>query len=106
MPRRRMPRSSRSVISKLRSRVLKSLRVIYDDGVLLVSPSFDDAELECVLLEILSFKPLSVIDIQVVFSGLVSCERVRRVLDDLVRRGLVRVENGVYCASGLKACFT
>jgi hypothetical protein len=106
MPRRRIPRSSMSVISELRSRVLKSLRVIYDDGVLLVSPSLGDAELECVLLEILSFKPLSVIDIQVVFSGLASGERIRRVLDDLVRRGLVRVENGVYCVSSLKACFT
>ena len=99
MPRRRIPRSSRSVISKLRSRVLKSLRVIYDDGVLLVSPSFDDAELERVLLEILSFKPLSVIDIQVIFSGLASGERIRRVLDGLVKRGAVKLVNGVYVAS-------
>jgi hypothetical protein len=101
-----MPRSSSSVISKLRSRVLKSLRVIYDDGDLLVSPSFDDAELESVLMDILSSKPLSVVDVQLVFSGLASSERVRRVLDDMVRRGLVRVENGLYCVPGLKDCFT
>ena len=53
MPRHQVPRVGKGVISKLRSRVLKSLRVIYDDGTLLVSPSFSDAELECVLLDVL-----------------------------------------------------
>ena len=85
----------KGVISKLRSRVLKSLRVIYDDGTLLVSPSFSDTELECVLLDVLRTKPLSLIDIQSVFSGVASGERVRRVLDDLVRRGAVKLEGGV-----------
>jgi hypothetical protein len=95
MPRRRVPRAGRRVISRLRSRVFKNLRVIYDDGVVVVSPSLDDVELECALLSILSV-PLSIMDIQRVFSGLASGDRVRRVLDGLVRRGVVKLENGVY----------
>jgi hypothetical protein len=78
--------------------VFRDLRVIYDDGVLLVSPSLDDAELERVLLSVLSV-PLSIIDIQRVFSGLASGERIRRVLDGLVKRGVVKLVNGVYVAS-------
>jgi hypothetical protein len=96
--RRRMPRADKSVISALRSQVFRGLRVIYEDEVLLVSPSFDDAELERVLLSVLS-TPLSIIDIQRVFSGLVSGERIKRVLDDLVRRGVVKFVNGVYVVS-------
>jgi len=95
MPRRRVPRAGRRVISRLRSRVFRNLRVIYDDGAVMVSPSLDDVELECALLSILS-KPLSIMDIQRVFSGLASGDRVRRVLDGLVRRGVVKLENGVY----------
>ena len=98
MARRRVPRADKSVISTLRSRVFRDLRVIYDDGVLLVSPSLDDAELERVLLSVLSV-PLSIIDIQRVFSGLASGERIRRVLDGLVKRGAVKLVNGVYVAS-------
>jgi hypothetical protein len=98
VPRRRVPRARDSVISKLRSHVLERLRVIYEDGDLLVSPSLDDGELERVLLEILGSGSLSFADIQRVFSGVASSERVRRALDNLARRGAVRFENGVYVA--------
>ena len=98
MPRRRVPRADSSVISKLRSHVLERLRVIYEDGDLLVSPSLDDGELEHALLEILGSEPLSVADIQRVFSGVASSDRIRRALDNLARRGTVKFENGAYVA--------
>jgi len=95
MVRHRVSRAPSSLIEELRVRVLSSLRVIVD-GEVLVSPSLTDSELECFLKEILKSNHLCISDIQKVFSGLASTERIKRVLSDLVRRGDVRVCKGVY----------
>ena len=98
-----MPRVDQSVIFDFRSRVLSylDLRVLHDDGVLLVSPSLTDIDLGCFIVMVLSERPLSLSDIQRLFSGFASTVRIRRVLRDLVRRKIITVRNGLYCVTSV-----
>jgi predicted transcriptional regulator len=71
------------------------LRVVYEDGELVVCTGLGDDELVEVVRGLLSARPMTLHELHSALAGSASVDRVRRSLRELIRRGEVYVSSRV-----------
>lgn len=77
-------------LEKIRRKIQERLNVVYDDDEITVVIGLSDQELKSILLDILSEAPMDSRRMhELFFDNLVSDDKIRRVLNELVREGKV-----------------
>jgi hypothetical protein len=71
------------------------LRVVYEDGELVVYTGLGDEELVEVVRELLSVEPMTLHELHSALAGSASVDRVRRAIRELIRRGEVCISSRV-----------
>ncbi len=75
------------------------LKVIHEDGDVMLFTAPNEEELASIVKELLSYKSMSLKEIHMILSGIASEDKIRKALNTLLERGEIYIgSNGKYIA--------
>jgi len=80
------------------------LRVIHEDGDIVLASAPNDDQLVEIIKDLLSYKPMNLKEIHYILSGIASEDKIRKALNNLILRGEVYINsnNGKYILTSLR----